>query len=377
MGRDRPSTAFAGTRHAAGLFVPLMATKMVDPMDVFRGALDRFEAGKPVLIMTHNDADGLTAGALFARMFERLGRAHAIRVVGRGQNPWSPAIREEYAGAAFGGLIVADLGLREGAVLPGVPTIVVDHHVPTGVAGGATIVTGYGADPIPSTSLLAHRCAGTVVDTDAWLWLAAIGLIGDYGDKAPFPELAEAKARYTATALREATSLVNAPRRTAMGDAAPALALLMTADDPKDAISGRHAGTATLRAAREEVKAAVEVGKRVGPRVHGDVAVIHLDTPCQIHPLIAQAWRTRLKDKVVIAANHGYREGWVHFAARSVTGRNLITFLREVAPPGADEAYGNGHEQATGGALRLDDWHAFLRNIGVDEPHAGARKVAA
>ena len=345
---------------------------MTGPVNVFRGAMARFAAERPVLIMTHNDADGLTAGALFARMFERLGRAHAIRVVGRGETPWSPAIREEYTHAAFGGLIVADLGLREGEVLPGVPTIVVDHHVPTGTAGGAEVVTGFGADPIPSTSLLAHRCAAAMVDADPWLWLAAIGLIGDYGDKAPFPELAAAKARYTATALREATSLVNAPRRTSNGDAGPALALLMKADDPKDAIGARHPETALLRAAREEVKAAVEVGKRVGPRLHGDVALIHLDTPCQIHPLIAQTWRGRLKDKIVIAANHGYREGWVHFAVRSATGRNLIDFLRDVAPPGADAAYGNGHEQATGGALRLPDWRTFLDTLGADD-----RKVAA
>ncbi len=340
--------------------------------NLFREAVAGFEADKPTLIMTHNDADGLSAGALFARMFERLGRAHVVRLVGRGENPWSTAIREEYAGSAFGGLIVADLGLREGAVLPGVPTVVVDHHVPTGAAGGATIITGFGADPIPSTSLLAQRCAAAMVDADDWLWLAAIGLIGDYGDKAPFAELAAAKARYTATALREATSLVNAPRRTGGGDAAPAFALLMAAESPKDAVGDRHAETAALRAAREEVKAAVEVGKRVAPRIHGDVALIHLDTPCQIHPLIAQAWRTRLRDKIVIAANHGYREGWVHFAARSATGRNLVEFLREVAPPGADEAYGNGHEQATGGALRPEDWRAFLRNIGADD-----RKVAA
>ncbi len=356
---------------------------MAASMDLFHEAVSRFASGERALVMTHNDADGLTAGALFARMFERLGRPCAVRLVGRGENPWSPAIRGEYAGSTFGGLIVADLGLREGEVLPGVPTIVVDHHVPTGMAGGATIITGYGANPIPSTSLLALRCAAAMVDVDDLLWLAAIGLIGDYGDKAPFPELGLAKARYTATALREATSLVNAPRRTASGDAAPALALLMAADSPKDAISGRHAEAAILRAAREEVKVAVDVGKRVGPRIHGDVALIHLDTPCQIHPLIAQAWRTRLKDKIVIAANHGYREGWVHFAARSATGRNLVAYLREVAPPGADEAYGNGHEQATGGALRSSDWQAFLRNIGArdrgdgDKREGGDRRVAA
>ena len=201
-----------------------------------------------------------------------------------------------------------------------------------------------------------------------------MGLIGDLGDKAPFAELTDAKARYTATALRETVSLVNAPRRAAGGDAGPAFALLMAAESPKDALSGRHAELAALKTAREEVKAAMEVGKRMPPRVSGDVALIALDTPCQIHPLVAQAWRIRLKDKIVIAANHGYRPGWVHFAARSATGRDLIAFLAQAAPPGADEAYGNGHAQATGGALRLDDWPVFLRAIGFA---ADGRRAAA
>lgn len=332
----------------------------------FGEAFAAFDAAKPVLVFTHNDADGLSSGALFARALARAGRAFTLRIFGRGENPWSAATRDEFAGADVGGLIVADLGLREGAVLPGVPTVVVDHHVPTGQGGDATVITGYGCDPVPTASLLAFRCIGALGTADDLLWIAAVGLVGDLGEKAPFAELAEAKKRYTASALRELTSLVNAPRRTATGDAAPAFSLLLKADSPKDAISGRHAESAALQAAREEVKAAVEAAKRMPPRVSGDVALISLDTPCQVHPLVAQAWRIRLKDKIVIAANRGYRTGWVHFAARSATGRNLIDFLREVAPPHVDENYGNGHEQATGGALREADWPVFLRNIGFD-----------
>ena len=333
----------------------------------FVEAFASFDPRRPILILTHNDADGLSAGAIFARTFDRLERAWRVRILGRGENPWSDSMRAELAGLDVGGLIVADLGLREGAILPGTPTVVVDHHVPTGGAGDATVISGFGEDPIPTTSLLAWRCAGALGTAEDWLWLAAIGLIGDLGDKAPFDELTAAKKLHTATALREATSLVNAPRRTGGGDARPAFDLLMKADGAKDAISGRHPETALLQAAREEVKAAMEVAKRVPPRVSGDVALIGLDTPCQVHPLVAQAWRTRLKNKIVIAANHGYRPGWVHFATRSATGRNLIAFLKEVAPPDIDENYGNGHEQATGGAIRTEAWPVFLRNIGFGE----------
>jgi single-stranded-DNA-specific exonuclease len=90
-----------------------------------------------------------------------------------------------------------------------------------------------------------------------------------------------------------------------------------------------------------------------------------LRSPCQIHPLIAQSWTGRLRNHIVIAANTGYREGYVHFAARSASGRNLITFFREHAPPGAEgSSYGQGHEQASGGALPVESWEVLRRTLG-------------
>ena len=66
----------------------------------------------------------------------------------------------------------------------------------------------------------------------------------------------------------------------------------------------------------------------------------------------------------MIAANTGYRPGWVHFSVRSASGVNLIAFLRERAPAPADENYGSGHEQATGGALSTDGWNEFVAGLG-------------
>jgi single-stranded-DNA-specific exonuclease len=330
----------------------------------FLEAWRRFDPDHPILVVTHNDADGLSSGALFKRTFDALGRSSTVRILGRGENPYDPALQAEWSGRRLGGLIVADLGLRGGSLGSAAPTVVVDHHVPTGRPDGATVLTGTDEDPIPTTSLLAYRCVEALADSGDLLWLAAVGLMGDLGDKAPFDELTAAKARFGATALRDLVSLVNAPRRAAAGNAQPALDLLLNAQSPKDALKGPHPDRDALLAAREEVKMALEHGKRVPPRVAGAVALITLDTPCQIHPLVAQAWRTRLKDKIVIAANLGYRPGWVHFATRSATGRDLIDFLRDVAPPGVDENYGNGHAQATGGALTHDKWPVFLERIG-------------
>jgi single-stranded-DNA-specific exonuclease len=79
-----------------------------------------------------------------------------------------------------------------------------------------------------------------------------------------------------------------------------------------------------------------------------------------------------LSDKIVIAANAGYRRGWVHFAARSASGRDLIAFLADHRPANADGRYGNGHAQATGGALRTADWNGFIRRLGFPQAQVDA-----
>lgn len=335
-----------------------MACNAQQASGAFQGWLDTTD-GKP-LIMGHFDADGLAAVAILARSIP----GSAVRLVGKGETPWTPAIRSELEGQRPSAVVVTDLGVREGDILPGTPTCLIDHHVPTGTPGDALVISGNGCTPEPTSALLAWWACGC---PDELLWLAAIGLIGDMAEDKGFDELAWAQTRYGKTALRQAVSLINAPRRTAAADASPALALLMKCDNPKELLSGIHPETAALLAAKEEVKAAMDGAKRVAPKVRGEVALIPLDSPCQIHPLIAQQWRTRLKDKVVIAANKAYRPGWVHFAARTAAGHDLIRFFADRRPAGAGSEYGSGHRAASGGALKIPDWNRFVADLGFPE----------
>lgn len=338
----------------------------------FLEALGRFAPDRPPLVLGHFDADGLSAAAILARGLSNAGRPAEIRIIGKGENPWSPALRTELAQRNPGGLLVTDLGVREGDILPGTPTVIVDHHVPTGRPGEATVISGNGWTPEPTSSLLAYWCAKALGPADDLLWLAAMGLVGDMAEDAGFPELADAQKRFGKTALRDAVALVNAPRRTARADPSPALALLLKCGSPKELMSGDHPETELLVAAKAEVAEALEAAKRTPPRIQGDVALIRFASPCQIHPLIAQAWRWRLRDKIVIAANTGYRDGWVHFAARTARPDDLIQFLAKHRPPGAGEEYGSGHAKATGGALRPPDWNTFITGLGFSEAQVPA-----
>lgn len=194
---------------------------------VFHDVSSRFECDAPVLLLGHHDADGLAAVALLARAFRETQRPYQIRIVGRGENPWSREMSDELRGLEVGGIIAADLGVRASALRPGTTTILIDHHVPTGQADGATVISGYGEEPVPTSSLLSFWCASALTDVEPWLWIAAIGLIGDMADGSGFPEMARARRSFGLSSLREATALVNAARRSARADATPALELLL------------------------------------------------------------------------------------------------------------------------------------------------------
>lgn len=310
------------------------------------------------MVLCHSDADGLAAGAI-------IGRALGAEVVatGKGGNAWAPGIAENLAAKNPGALVVCDLGLRAEPVLPGVPTFFIDHHRPTGrPADDETVVTGYGLEPTPTSGLLARACVNEAWGSD---WIAAISILSDLGDKAPFPIVAAAKKAYGAGVLRDATTLLNAPRRSANGDASAALKLLLEVEHPREIVSGPRPEVAALARDKAEVNAAYNEAKKAAPRFAGEAAMVRIHSPCQVHPLIAQIWRTRLPKFIIFGVNTGFVPGWVHFSGRCGRAHNLPAFLREHRPAGASDLhYGNGHDQAAGGALPFAIWNAWVRDLG-------------
>lgn len=343
----------------------------------FKAFVDQIEPEQRVAVLCHSDADGLAAGAILVRSLQRIGFSVIAEVTGKGENAWSPSIAERLRGYEPRALIVTDLGSRDRVLLDGVPTLLIDHHRPNGVPPHAQLITGYGEEPTPTSGLLAYWCCEAITDIDDLCWIAAVSLLSDIGDHAPFALLDAAKARYKATPLRDATTLINAPRRSATGDARPALDLLLKANDPREITRGSAREVEQLKVAKAEVNAAFAEAKKASPRFSGDVALIRIHTPCQIHPLIAQIWRTRLPEYIVMGVNTGYLPGLVNFSARSGRDTNVLQFLRDNAPDDPGEWYGNGHDQASGGALPYAVWNKWVRGLGFGEEMAVGERLEA
>jgi single-stranded-DNA-specific exonuclease len=315
-----------------------------------------------VSVLGHSDADGLTAAVILARALQAKGFAVDPDVTRKGETAWSPSALERMQQHQPAALLVADLGSRDEPLVNNLPTLLLDHHKPTGVPPGAIFVSGYEMEPVPTSGLLAFWCAQALGLAEDMGWLAAISILADLGDKTDFPEWTEGRRAYRSKDLREIATLLNAPRRAASGDATPALDLLMSAADPAAFLADERIGQ--LRAAKAEYDAELKQARRAGPKFSGNVALITVHSPCQVHPVVAQTWVGRLSKNIVICANTGFLPERVNFAVRTKLPVNLIDFLQTHKPESAGPEFGRGHDQATGGSLRLSDWERFLHSLG-------------
>ena len=107
----------------------------------------------------------------------------------KGESAWLPEVLARMAALEPEALMVLDLGSRPDAMLPGVPTVLIDHHMPGGVPPGAELITAYGTEPTAVTGLMVYWCLRDVIVAEArdeMRWLAALSLLSDLGDKSPF-----------------------------------------------------------------------------------------------------------------------------------------------------------------------------------------------
>ena len=340
-----------------------------EAVEQFRAFVNSLQPAQRLVGMHDWDADGLTAGVIWQRTFERLGFPDVRRVMpDRRRDAWSETNRARARAAEPGALFLLDLGSKAEELVPGVPLCIVDHHHPDGIPPRATLISAYSWSPIPNTSLLMFELGRSVASIDDLDWIAAIGTISDLGERAPFALIAAAKKTYTARALKEVTTLVNAARRAASFDPERAARLLLSHDSPSSILESGGEDLEALQAARAEVNAELAKGKMAAPKFAGNVALVRVSSRCQIHPLIAQIWRSRLPEKyVVIVANDAFLADRVNFSARSMGSSNARELLRSVQISGDSDDYGHGHDHASGGSLSPDRWNEFLAQLGF--PH--------
>jgi ATP-dependent DNA ligase len=335
--------------------------------EAFKTFIDSSDRSKSIAILHDSDADGVTAGVVLQLALQRAGFEKVTRVIpDRDRNAWTPANRDRVSAVTPDRLFVLDLGSQSEPVINNVFTCFIDHHRPEGVPPNDTLISAYTWEPIPNTSLIVWELCQEIIDVSDLDWIAAIGTMSDLGEKAPFEMLAVAKTKYTAKYLKEASALINAARRASHYNPEVAAQALLTHKDPRSLVNSNNPEVEQLRLAKAEVNTALQEGKKAAPIFAGNVALVRVNSPCQIHPLIAQSWRTRLPKYVVIVANEGYIPGRINFSARTSSGVNVLDLLRGIELSEGEGSYGHGHDSASGGSLPRDRWNELLLKLGFN-----------
>lgn len=334
----------------------------------FAAFLEETPRDARILIAHDSDADGVTAGVVLQSALQRLGFGRLERFApNRERDLWAEANRTCIETADPDVLFVLDLGSRDELLSARARTCFIDHHRPDGVPPAALLITAYRWDPIPNTSLIVYDLCTPLVDVSDLDWVAAIGAVSDVGERAPFPLLKSVKGRYSMSDLKEVTALVNAARRSAHYQPETAARALLDHPSPRAFLASESSEVQALRAARAEFQRALAEAKKAAPKFAGNVALIRVHSSCQVHPVVAQIWRSRLPKYIVAVANDGYLPGRVNFSMRTASAVNLLDYLRQFDLGEGEGSYARGHDQATGGSLPPERWNRLLGKMGFSD----------
>ncbi|RYG24938.1 hypothetical protein EON82_08960 [bacterium] len=317
-----------------------------------------------IVVLADGDVDGLGAACV---VWDALGNREKLFLTPpKGRNAFGDEAAALIVEQKPSSLFVLDLGVSPRVIAPGVPTLILDHHHPRGEPEGATVISGYGLDPVPTSSLLAWRVAGTSENA----WKANLGNQGDMGPSDP--EIDDQRAGGTKRAFDMAKSLLNSAKRSSNPDVAVSAAfrVLQAAVSPKEVVEATGPDAQTLRGYQDEVKRELNEAKKVGPKFSRTepLAMIRFSSPARVHPLIAQQWRSRLPKYAIMAVNDGYLPGRTQFSMRANAGIDLLEMLARYGKElGIDEPeYGHGHHAATGGSLPTGTFERLITAMGFE-----------
>ena len=335
--------------------------------DEARTFLQNLPPNARIAIAYHGDADGTGSAALAARYVTRSGRTLAgIVAPAKGEDLFGESFREKLTAFRPDALLVLDQGSRSQTLLPGVPTLTVDHHDAPGEPVPVTVyLSGLGEDTVPTSALMTWRLLSPLTFLDDVSWCMAVGVMGDLGSDAPFDEFKAAKKKWGLKNISETAALINAAKRAGAHDTQTSLSALLRAENAAQIASGMVEEYDLLASYRAEVQAERLRVAKTAPRFAGDWAVLRFSSPCQLHGPVASSWVGRLPKFIVLAANENYTPGNVHFSIRTRRpDENLLDRLRAYREVLDVPDLGQGHKEATGGVLPIAQFEKLLQEIG-------------
>ncbi|MFN8607416.1 MAG: DHH family phosphoesterase [Vulcanimicrobiota bacterium] len=293
----------------------------------------------PGLAVHDFDADGICAAALWKRRMEGPTQVISSRL-------HLPALRHPAQR-----VYLLDLSCPQEGLPWSQPTAVIDHH------------------PLPARTpencLVLHcseHCSAWLAhdlfwaETEQHAWIAALGILSDLGDAVPCHLLQSQLEQWGLNPLRQITSLINSAHR-AGGDCDQALQALLSHDSPRQLLQSRQECVTYLRQCQRKVKKRLGQARQAPVVERGQLALVQFQCDCPIQSIIAQIWKSRLPERVVLAANLRSDRPEVQLSVRSRGHLNAVELLGRLG------LVVRGHPQSAGAVLTPTQWEDFLKRF--------------
>ncbi len=331
----------------------------------FLDNINKLDKLDKVIILTHVDSDGVSSGALLYKVLINKGYKNIdIIYPGKGENGYSDRIKNIINTKKPDVIFFMDLGSYHTNFNNIKKIILIDHHKPEGVPNNGVLFTSFPPPPYISTSYLTYLLLNSI-NFNPKDYLGLIGEVGDYGLYVDAPLFKELLKKYNKKEISLISSLVNSARRVKEFDIDTSLKYLISSENFEDLIKDSEFKKKLLYY-KEVIKQDIDKWKKIKPKFINNIAIIEIESPNLIHPIIAQIWRNVLEKYIIICANFGYLENKVSFSLRTSLDISLLSFLRKYLKPSIEEDLGFGHERATGGIIDTEKWFDLIKKIEND-----------
>lgn len=316
-----------------------------------------------VIILYHGDGDGVCSAVMIYKCLQQSGISDINPLpLERGENPFSKRTMKSIMSLSPDFLVVLDSGSRKGT-FHNIRSLIIDHHVPDSIPEVEVFFNTWVDRTNRITSEAVFDLVKRIIPEDDLLWYSLTGAAADAGLTKAYSRYTAKERKYRSKGIRECISLINAARRHSSFRITEVFDLLTRSTSPESFIAAaKKAGIGRLR---EELRQELRRNLKIAPVFSSFFALFQLDSPHQIHPLIASIWSSKLSRYVVIAANRGFLPGKVSFSMRTESGKDLLTLLKKYRKAG--EEIGFGHSKATGGIVKEEVFKDFLRRLGFGE----------
>lgn len=318
-----------------------------------------------IIILTHVDSDGVSSGVLLYKVLtDKDYKNIDIIYPKKGENGYSERIKNLINSSKPDFLFFMDLGSYPLNFDNIRKIILIDHHKPEGIPNNGVLLSSFPPPPYISTSYLAYLLLKEI-NYNPKDYLGLIGEVGDYGLEVDAPYFKELIKKYKKKNISLVSSLINSARRVKEFDIKTSLKYLINSENFEDLLIDSEYMKKLLYY-KDVIKEDVDKWKRTKPKFIKNIAIIEINSPNLIHPIIAQIWRNVLEKYIIICANFGYLKDKVSFSIRTNLDISLLSFLRKYLKPSIEEDLGFGHERATGGIIDLEKWFDLIKKIEND-----------